>query len=59
MGWSFQNVEQFGEKKGCVGIQVEMTILKTERAESRAGNTRVRIFVLWMLVEVLSVDNLA
>lgn len=54
--WCFQNIEQFGGKKGCVGIQDEMTTLKTE---SRAGNTCVRIFMLWMLVEILSVDKLA
>lgn len=59
MGWSFQNAEQLGGKKGCVGIQVEKTILKTEGAKSKAGNTRVRIFILWMLVEALSVDKLA
>lgn len=49
----------FGGKKGCFGIQVEMTILKTEGAELRAGNACVRIFILWMLVEALSVDKFA
>lgn len=48
-----------GGKKGCFGIQVEMTILKTEGAELRAGNACVRIFILWMLVEALRVDKFA
>lgn len=55
--WCFQNIEKF-EKKGCFGIQVEMTILKIEGAESRAGNTCMRTLMLWMSVENLTVNKL-
>lgn len=47
-------MEQFGERNGCVGVQVGMTILEV-REQTSARNTCLRIFIFWMVDETLKV----
>lgn len=47
-------MEQFGERNGCVGVQIGMTILEV-REHTSAGNTCLRIFIFWMVDATLKV----
>lgn len=58
MWWHFQNKEQFGEKKDVLGSRLR-DHFEEGGAESRAGNTCVRVFMWWMLAATLRVDKLA